>query len=268
MNIEGNHPAEEYAADVRTAESRGTITVVALALTVLERVVAIPVATWQSGLIRDAQRGEMPPQSTLELSDTLMATLGIGQFVLLVVTGVLFLRWLHRVVFVTRGLGAEMLTWAPKDAVLAFIIPIISIVRPYQVMRDVHDMLAPDAVPEPAPQVRAGDAQGYRQVEMVAPPAPAKLPHASISAWWAAFWFGNVLANIASRQTGTSADDLLTRNTLNSASDAVEIVSATLAIVVVRAVTARLVERYRRVRHNPVEALAAAHLSVQPRVET
>ncbi len=76
------------------------------------------------------------------------------------------------------------------------------------------------------------------------------------------FWIGNVIANIASRQHGETLGDLVVRNDLNSAADAVEVVSAVLAVLVVRGVTARLDERYRRTRHNPVEALTAAGITL------
>ena len=39
-----------------------------------------------------------------------------------------------------RGLGGETLMWVPKDAVWAFIIPIVSFVRPYRVIRDANPL--------------------------------------------------------------------------------------------------------------------------------
>ena len=261
-NVGSSHPAERYESDVRVANSRAKAAMVALGLTAALRCALIPIALWQNGLLDAVQAGNMPPMETLERSDTLISAGAIGQLVLLIVTGVLFLRWLHRTVRLTRALGGDTLRWTPKDAVLSFIIPLVNIARPFQVMRDLHDHLAPDVVPEPQVLVQPGDLSGYRGVEVKAPPPPVKLPHASIGAWWGFFWVGNVFANIAARQHGTGLSDILLRNNLNMASDAIDIVSAVLAVVVVRGVTARLDERFRRTRHNTVDALAAAGITV------
>jgi Domain of unknown function (DUF4328) len=262
MDNVGTHPAEQFEADVRVADSRAKAAMVALALTAALRCVLIPIAMWQNGLLHAAESGNVPPRETLELSDTLVSSGALAQLALFIVTGVLFLRWLHRVVKVTRALGGDTLRWTPRDAALSFIIPVVSFARPYQVMRDVHDHLAPDVVPEPPVLVQPGEMSGYRGVEVKAPPPPAKLPHAQLGAWWGFFWVGNIIANIASRQHGETLSDLVARNYLNSAADAVEVVSAVLAVFVVRGVTARLDERYRRTRHNPVEALTAAGITL------
>lgn len=249
------HPAARYEADVQSARRRASGASVALGLTIAVRLVSIPIQLWQVGLLHAVRSSTPPAQATLVFSDTLVSSTAIAQLVLLVVTGVLFLRWLHLVTRLTRALGGSTLRWVPKDVVWAFILPFVSFARPYQVVRDVHDHLAPDAVPEPPIQVRADDSTHYRQVNMVAPPPPAALPHASIGAWWGFFWVGNVLANIAGRDDTRTIEGLVSARTLTSVSDAVDVVSAALAVVVVRGVTARLNERFRRVRHTPVETL-------------
>lgn len=261
----GQHPAEPHAGDVDVARSRATWAMILLGLTAAHRAVTVPITLWQNTLGEAIKRGEPPTPETLATSDALLQLAAVTQLALLVATGTLFLMWLHRVVKVTRALGGDTLRWSPKDAVLGFIIPFINIARPFQVMRDVHDHLAPDVLPEPPVQIAPSDLSGYRGVEVKPPPPPAKLPHASIGAWWGAFWVGNVFGNVAARQTGDGIDALLARNSLNALSDAIDIVSAVLAVVVVRGVTARLVERYRRARHNPPEALAAAGVTVGER---
>jgi hypothetical protein len=256
------HPAEQHTNDLDVARSRARWAMILLGITAAQRAVTIPVTLWQNGLIEALKRGEPPSQESLERSDQLIQLAGVAQLVLLVATGTLFLMWLHRTVKLTRALGGETLRWTPKDATWGFVIPFISFARPYQVMRDVHDHLAPDVLPEPPVEVKPGELSGYRGVEVKVPPPPVKLPHASIGAWWACFWVGNVFGNIAARQAGTGVDALLMRNTLNAISDTIDIVSAVLAIVVVRGVTARLIERFRRARHNPVEALQAAGVTI------
>jgi len=258
----GEHPAEALEASVRVAQRRATIAMGALVATVLVRVYNIPVRLWQSGLVHDVQAGNSPGQEVLASSDSLVQMGAIAQLLVLAVTGVVFLRWLHRTVKLTRALGGDTLRFTPRDAMLGFIVPFWNIQRPYHIVRDVHDHLAPEAVPEPPVQVHAGESMGYRQVAMVEPPPPMKLPHASIGAWWGFFWVSNIISNVAGRQHGTGLDDILLVNTLNNVADGVDIVAASLGVLMVRGVNARLQERYRRIRHNPPEALQAAGIEL------
>ena len=258
----GEHPAEAFEAQVTSAQRRAKLAMGALVATVLVRLYNIPVRLWQSGLVHDVQAGRSPGQEVLALSDSLAQMGALAEIAILLVTGVLFLRWLHQTVTLTRALGGDTLRFSPRDAMLGFIVPFWNIQRPYQIVRDVHDHLAPDAIPEPPVMVKSDDTMGYRQVAMIAPPPAVSLPHASIGAWWTFFWIGNILANIAGRQQGETLDALLVANTLNNVADAVDIVAASLGVLMVRGINARLVERFRRIRHNPVEALAAAGVEV------
>lgn len=235
---------------------------IALVITALVRVYNLPVRMWQSSLLHDAQSGNHPGDAALATSDQLVGFGAMAQLAVFALTATLFLRWLHKTVELTRALGGDTLRFTPKDAVWGFIIPFVSFQRPYQVVRDVHDHLAPDAVPDAQAIARTDESMGYRQVALDAPPAPVKIPHAAIGAWWATFWIGNVIANIAARQSATTIDSLLAANVMNSAADAVEIVSALLAVVMVRGLDARLQERYRRVRHNTPETLQAAGVTI------
>jgi hypothetical protein len=212
------------------------------------------VCGWQNSLLGRFKQGESISQEALKQTDSLVRTGGIGQLILLLITAVLFLRWLHRLTALARPLGRGYMRWTPRDAVLAFFIPFVNIFRPYEVLRDLHNRLTPDFLPEPPDQTVVEDAD-YRGVRIASPPPPVRLPHAAIGAWWGAFWGGNLLANIASRIHPTTVDGLMGFNSLSMVSDAVDILSAGLGIVVVRGVTARLLERFRRVRHNPVEVL-------------
>ncbi len=265
MSISGEgHPAEAWEVEVRRVQARGTVAIVALGVTVLTRVVQIGIQRWQSGLISAVQAGSPPPQETLDFSDKVVQLGALTQLVVLLVTGVVFLRWLHGATRCTRALGGDTLRWTPKEAVTGFIIPFLNIARPFQIVRDVHDHLAPELLPAPQAQAVSGELSGYRSVELREPPPPVRLPHASIGAWWGTFWLGNVFGNIAARQTGNTLDALQSMHTLNTISDSIDVVSASLAIVMVRGVTARLAERFRRVRHNSPEVLLAHGVTVEP----
>lgn len=256
------HPAELYEADMQQVQRRGLFAMIALAVTLGSRLFSGGVAWWQITLLRQVNSEVPPALERAELSDTLMRVGGITQLVMLVVTAVLFLRWLRQCVRLTIALGGTTLRWTPSEAVWAFFIPFFSFLRPYLVIRDVHARLAPDLVPEPPTQVVADGTTGYRDVKLVAPPPPMKLPHAGIGAWWATWWIANALSNVAIRIKGTDVDTLIGHNSLLLASDVADVASALLALLVVRALTARLQERFRRIRHTPAEQLAALHITI------
>lgn len=239
---------------VESVRQRGKAAVAALIATAVIRVFTAGVASWQIGLLGDLQRGA-PPTSTLQLSDTLFLAGGVAELVLLLITGILFLRWLSQAVKVARDLQVSPpLAWTPSQAVWGFFIPFVNLVRPYQVLRDLHDRLDPEGVPEPAPRPRLDGAGGYRKVEVVRAPPPAKLPHASIGAWWALYIIGGLVQRGAST-TANGIAELTSSRTVSILADAIEIGSASLAILAILAISARMVERQRRLRHATDEEL-------------
>ena len=127
----------------------------------------------------------------------------------------------------------------------SFFIPIVSFYRPYQVLRDVHDQLEPDGVPEPAPRPRLDGSGGYRSVAMEKAPPPRTLPHAFIGAWWALFIAERIVSSFG------------------LVSEVLAIGAALLAVLVVRSVEARLEERHRRLHHASDEELEAWGLAAR-----
>lgn len=188
--------------------------------------------------VYDLALGALPGVSR-ETMFSLVVAGHLAQMTMLVVTAVLFLRWLSLVVTLSRTTSTTPLRWTASEAVWGFFIPIISLYRPYQVLRDVHDQLAPDGVPEPAPRARLDGSGGYRSVPMEKAPPPRALPHASIGAWWGLF--------VAERLLGA----------FGTGAQVLAIGAAALAVLVVRSVQARLEERYRRLRHASDEELEA-----------
>jgi hypothetical protein len=255
MQIGGEHPAARYESEVRTAQRRAVLAAVLLVLMEASRVISVPALLWQLELIR-----QMLDDQAWSLSFFL--SLAGARLLLLLATGVCFLRWVHKVTALTRALGGETLRWTPRQAVLGFIIPFLNFVRPYQVMRDLHAHLAPDAVPAPPMQVRADETTGYRQVELKAPPPPKRLPHAFVGAWWGCFVAGKILVDIAPLSHRLGYPATAARSPLFSLAALLEIAATVFTVLMVRAVTARLQERFRRLRHTPVEALQAAGITV------
>jgi hypothetical protein len=246
----------ERSRGVKVARQRGKAAIAALIVTAAVHVYSIGVSAWQVNLLDGVQRG-VAPRSSLELSDDLFRAAAVAELVLLLFTGVLFLRWLAQAVRAVRELQVSPpLVWTPSQAVWGFFIPFVNLARPYQVVRDLHDRLAPEGVPEPAPRRRLDGTSGYRKIEMEKAPPPAKLPHASIGAWWALYLVGGVVQR-ASVSTSTNALELMNSRMTCVVSDVIEIGSASLAILAILAISARMAERQRRLRHATDEELTS-----------
>jgi hypothetical protein len=250
---------DKWATEVATARKRARFTIAALALTAGLAAYMSLVSVWQIGLLDDAARG-VRSQPMLELSDTMFELGSLAQLVVLLATGVGFLMWLAKTVAATRAMTTIALGWTPSQAVWGFFIPFVNFVRPYRVVRDVHDRLDPEGVPEPAPRPRPDKAADYRNVPIERAPLPAPLPHASIRLWWGLYIVGSFLERAESRPTGESIEALLFARKLGTVSSLVEIAGALLAIKVVRALDARLAERHRRLHHASDEELDAIDL--------
>ncbi len=93
-----NHPAANFETDLLKSHRRGALAIGALGLTALVHVADIGISAWQNSLISQAQQtpGSVAV-SVLELSDALTVRVSLGILGLLLVTGVLFLRWLRQV---------------------------------------------------------------------------------------------------------------------------------------------------------------------------
>ncbi len=213
----------EWDRDISAERSRARIASVALAVTGATRLVDFALVS------------RVP---------TSVVTLGLAELVLLVVTAVVFLRWLARAVSFAQAMSPTRLRWTSSSAVWSFFVPIVALWRPYQVVRDLHDALAPSGVPEPAPTPILDGSGGYRHVAMKSAPPPRALPHASIGAWWG-FFMATRLVGFG----GASNQEVL--------GTFFAMVSAALGILVVRAIDGRIAERFRRVRHASDEELDA-----------
>jgi hypothetical protein len=229
MESRWNSVRAEWERDVAVERSRARLAIGALGATALVHVLLIGVAM----------------TSSLEALGALTSV----ELLLLIATAIVYLRWLARAVSLASTMSATRLKWTGSAAVWAFFMPIVGLWRPFQVVRDVHDALAPDAVPEPAPRPVLDGSGGYRHVPMKAAPPPLPVPHASIGLWWALFVGARVL-NYGDVHVGEA----------RVLGDVVSIASAMLGLFVVRAIDGRIHERLRRVRHASDEELEAWEL--------
>jgi Domain of unknown function (DUF4328) len=259
------HPGARFERQLADARLRAIGAIAALGLTVASRLFTLVVEARQVVLVREAMAdGDVDPE-TMELGDRLAWFGHMSQAVLFVVTAVLFIQWLWIVIGLTRDLGGR-LWWRPRDALRVFLVPIVNFWEPYRLLRDVTRALAPQRLPDPPTRMELDGSTGYRDGRLIVPPPRRALPAALVGAWWTAYSLGWVPgAIVRTASLGEECAAYEPRLLTEIASDAAEIVAAVLAIQLVRAVAARLDERFRRIRHNPVDVLdeAGIRLPVQ-----
>ncbi|WP_433932206.1 DUF4328 domain-containing protein [Sorangium cellulosum] len=238
--------------DVRAARRRARAATVGLGA-----MAAVGAFTGLVGALHIAllRRTEVPGWAW-ELANSLREAGGLSELVLGLLAGVLFLRWLVKAVTVADALElVRGFPWTPSEAVMAFLIPVVNLVQPYKVVRDLHDGLAPDGAPEPAPRPVLDGAAGYRRVEVVHAPPAGAVHHAAIGVWWALYVASRFLGWIASGMRDQTVAEFTQARAVFILSDAASIAAALLAMRVVRAIDSRVAERHRRLRHASDEEL-------------
>ena len=108
----------------------------------LQRLLWIGVAVACVALVDDVaefvqvQIGQVAPDQLTE-NDPLQAIIGLLQSGLGVVTAITFLKWVYRAYKNIQGFGAKGLRFSPGWAVGYYFIPILSLIRPMQVMSEI-----------------------------------------------------------------------------------------------------------------------------------
>jgi hypothetical protein len=82
------------------------------------------------------QVGQMTPDQ-VAANDPIQGIIGLLQSGLGIVTGITFLKWIYRAYKNIQGFGAEGLRFSPGWAVGYYFIPILSLIRPVQVMSEI-----------------------------------------------------------------------------------------------------------------------------------
>ena len=72
-----------------------------------------------------------------EANDLRQSIVAIATFLVFVITGICFLKWVYRANVNCRGFGATNMTHTPGWAVGYYFIPILSLIRPFQDMTEV-----------------------------------------------------------------------------------------------------------------------------------
>ena len=92
-------------------------------------------------LLSDYQNGVYTSQEKAvadgEASDQRQGLVGIVYLVVFVISGFLILRWIHRANYNARQLGAENMEFTPGWSIGYYFIPILTLWKPYQAMKEI-----------------------------------------------------------------------------------------------------------------------------------
>lgn len=202
------------------AHSRARWTIYLLYACLAVDVIAIGSGLAQRSLLSRVAAGEQLSNEAAEANDGRQSAIGSLQVLALVVTGIVWLRWLHRAYSNLALVGTKKSQYTPGWAVGYWFIPFINLVRPYQIvvelwLRSEHANVAESIKDLPRPSI--------------------------VSWWWGAYlvsgFSGRAFATLA--RNATSIDELLQVTNLGVGVDVIGVVSALLAIAVVRGVDQR-----------------------------
>jgi len=175
------------------------------------------------------------PAGIRSLGPAIVILAGLAPRLSELAAAVLFLVWVHRAVANARALEAP-LAWSAGQAVLAYLVPVVSLILPYYVMKSLYRASDPSALSDP-PVFRERTDASYRDGarELVAPPLWI-LP-APILAWWILFDARSLLGWVPI-VTGGSGDGWFGASC--------DVASGALCVLVIRSIDARQRERCRR----------------------
>ncbi|KYF55705.1 hypothetical protein BE04_35790 [Sorangium cellulosum] len=243
---------EGWGRDVRVVRRRARAAVAGLISMGAVAAFTALVGAWHIALLGSTEVSA----STWQLANTLREAGGLLELGFGLLAGVLFLRWLARTVALAGELDpVRGFSWTPSESVVAFLIPVVNLVQPYRVLRDLHDGLAPAGVPEPAPRPLLDGGGGYRRVEMAHAPRASAVHHAALGAWWGLYLASRGLGWLASVMPQLTVAEFIRSRYAFIASDVASIAAAWLAVRMVRAIDSRVAERQRRLAYASDEEL-------------
>ena len=171
----------------------------------------------QVALLQGVQRGEMASEAIVVATDGRQRLIELLQLAAYLPSVLLFLVWIDRVYSNLRAFSPRPLSFGQRWAVGAWFVPLVNVVRPFQIVREAWWISA-------SPAAAALALPGFRPV------APTWL-----YAWWAMFLGVGLTSRLAAMnaQRATSVTDLITASQMWLVHEVVTGVAALLAIRVV-----------------------------------
>src|SRR5262245_61248809 len=104
-------------------------------------VVAVLSGIAEHGVLVALRDGEFESESAAvaaaTANDIRQGLIGLVQFIVVVTSAVLFLRWIHRANWNARALGAQGMEFSPGWSIGWYFVPFANLWKPYQAMREI-----------------------------------------------------------------------------------------------------------------------------------
>ena len=221
-------PAEPPLAEFKPLDSLMMRVIVVLAAVAVLDLVSIIAHAMELSLLSRVDRGESVSLGELESSDTRVALIGLLQVVLYITAAVVFIQWFHRAYQNVGAIRGRKRRFGQGWAIGGWFVPFLNWWRPKQIANDLWAAGGKDA----------SDAN----------------PTFLLAAWWGLFLISSVLTRlVTSRWDDEEVGELMELSRIFIAADAVDVIGAILAVLVVRRITERLKAR----REESVAAPAA-----------
>lgn len=208
----------------RSGHLRALLTILLLAAGAASGVLSVIVNVALAGMLRGADDISAPYELGESVTELLYVGVALLQFVIFIATAIVFLMWLHRVYRNLPALGAAKPDTTPSWAVAYFFIPFVNLIKPFQVVREIWH----ESTPAAATQNKFGEDFGGDSSRSGTP--------ALVGWWWALWIIANIAGRASSRFTDTAGtiEGMLLASWATVASDALFIIAAVLAILVVK----------------------------------
>ena len=231
---------------------RARIAVVALAALCALHGVSVILYWLQLDTLERLQQKEVVPHAGVLANDQLVRFAALAVFVGWIITGVLFLRWLHSAYARANDFGRTGRPLpTPGEAVTAFFIPFYNLVRPFDQMRNLLWSSDPSDV-ELLPKASEQEAVTYRKsARVILPRRASGKPRDAVNAWWVAYSAANLIglvSSLSNRDHSRELDALIFSGYLTILYHGAIVVAGVPCLFVVQDVTGALVERARRLR--------------------
>ncbi len=201
--------------------TRELVVMILLGLNIAADVLLIVTGFFFIRNLRQSGDIEAIAEDDLNITEALFGFANLAQLLLLIVTGILFLVWLHRAFSNLAALGETHTEFSPGWAVGYFFIPFVNLVRPYQAVKELWLRSKPQA--ESDFMLRSADSTS------------------TVLAWWLVWLASGVASNIAGRMFDRNEEPslLVTATWVTMAASILSIAAAALALIVVKTIDAR-----------------------------
>ena len=212
--INEHHLAEKTKFIYKDLSSLYGTLILLLKATILISLIAAISSMFEVKLINDMSTGNFD-YSTIEdranANDIRQQLIGIIQFSLFIITGIVFLRWIYFTNSNSRSLGASGMQYTPGWSIGYYFVPYLNLYKPYRAMKEIWKT--------------SKDPKNWEMVK-----TPSLFPQ-----WWTLWLISGFLGNISFRLSmkAEELNELFVSSSVTLASDLIDIPLSLIAIKMV-----------------------------------